>query len=118
MAQSRAATRDRSRLSPVRAVAMGAVLPRTMRGRNNAVAVENLNNFQVRNDSASKVFQAMYAGSTDKVLNGTGRETFDAVKLLQSIEKPPYQPAGANIRTALRRQPAADRAAHQGRRRR
>jgi len=78
-------------LSPVRAVAMGAVLPRAMRGRNNAVAIESLNSFQVRNDSASKVFQAMYAGSQDKILNGTGRETFDAVKLLQSIEKQPYQ---------------------------
>src|SRR5579864_7807491 len=71
-------------LSPVRAIAMGAVLPRAMRGRNNAVAIESLNNFQVRNDSASKVFQATYAGSSDKILNGTGRETFDAVKLLQS----------------------------------
>jgi len=79
--------------SPVRAVAMGAVLPRAMRGRNKAVAIESLNSFQVRNDNASKVFQAMYAGSSDKILNGTGRETFDAVKLLQSIEKQPYQPA-------------------------
>ncbi len=33
------------------------------------------------------------ADSSDTVLNGTGRETFDAVKLLQSIEKQPYQPA-------------------------
>jgi uncharacterized protein (DUF1501 family) len=80
-------------LSPVRAVAMGAVLPRAMRGRNNAVAIESLNTFQVRNDGASKVFEAMYGDSSDKVLNGTGRETFDAVKLLQSIEKQPYRPA-------------------------
>ncbi len=81
------------RISPVRAVAMGAVLPRAMRGRSNALAIENLNSFQVRNDGASKAFQAMYAESTDTVLNGTGRETFEAVKLLQSIEKQPYQPA-------------------------
>jgi uncharacterized protein (DUF1501 family) len=79
-------------ISPVRAVAMGSALPRAMRGRNNAVAIENLNSFQVRNDGASKVFQAMYADSTDTVLNGTGRETFEAVKLLQSIEKQPYHP--------------------------
>jgi uncharacterized protein (DUF1501 family) len=64
-----------------------------MRGRNNAAAIENLHSFQVRNDGASKVLQALYAGSTDTVLNGAGRETFDAVKLLQSIEKQPYQPA-------------------------
>ena len=79
-------------VSPVRALAMGSALPRAMRGRNNAVAIENLNSFQVRNDGASKVFQAMYADSSDTVLNGTGRETFDAVKLLQSIEKQPYHP--------------------------
>jgi uncharacterized protein (DUF1501 family) len=78
--------------SPVRAVALGPALPRAMRGRNDAVAIENLNSFQVRNDSASKVFQAMYAGSADHILNGTGRETFEAVKLLQSIQKQPYQP--------------------------
>jgi uncharacterized protein (DUF1501 family) len=79
--------------SPVRAVAMGAVLPRAMRGRNSAVAIESLDQFQVRNDGAAKVFQAMYAGSPDAVLNGTGRETFEAVKLLQSIGRQPYQPA-------------------------
>jgi uncharacterized protein (DUF1501 family) len=79
-------------VSPVRAVAMGSALPRAMRGRNNAVAIESLNSFQVRNDGASKVFQAMYADSPDTVLNGTGRETFEAVKLLQSIEKQPYHP--------------------------
>jgi uncharacterized protein (DUF1501 family) len=78
--------------SPVRAVALGAALPRALRGRNNAVAIENLNSFQVSNDGASKVFQAMYADSPDTVLSGAGRETFDAVKLLQSIEKQPYKP--------------------------
>jgi uncharacterized protein (DUF1501 family) len=90
---NRALAPARSQVSPVRAVALGPVLPRAMRGRNNAVAIESLNSFQVRNDGASKMFQAMYAGSQDAVLNGTGRETFDAVKLLQSIEKQPYQPA-------------------------
>jgi uncharacterized protein (DUF1501 family) len=90
---NRALPPDETPLSPVRAVAMGPVLPRAMRGRNNALAIESLNTFQVRNDGASKVFEAMYGSSSDKVLNGIGRETFDAIKLLQSIEKQPYQPA-------------------------
>jgi uncharacterized protein (DUF1501 family) len=94
-------------LSPVRGVAMGPVLPRSMRGSNNAVAIENLQSFQVRNDGASKVFQAMYAGSPDTVLGGTGRETFDAVKLLQSIEKQPY-PARCRLSARpFRRKPSA-----------
>jgi uncharacterized protein (DUF1501 family) len=66
----RAATTDP--VSPVRATALGPVLPRAMRGRNDAVAIENLNSFHVHNDGASKVFEAMYAGSTDHILNGTG----------------------------------------------
>ena len=35
----------------------------------------------------------MYASTLDKMLNGTGRETFDAVKLMQSIQAQPYTPA-------------------------
>lgn len=82
--------------SPVRAISLGPALPRTLRGAQNAIAVENLNNFTVRDAGASKMLQAMYSGSSDQVLNGAGRETFAAVALLQSIQKTPYQPsAGA-----------------------
>ena len=35
----------------------------------------------------------MYGTSADQILNGTGRETFDAVRLMQSIQKTPYVPA-------------------------
>ncbi len=90
---NRALPPEHGEISPVRAIAMGAVLPRAMRGHNNAVAIENLSTFQVRNDGASKIFEAMYAGSSDQALNGTARQTFDAVALLQSLEKQPYQPA-------------------------
>ena len=83
--------------SPVRAISLGPSLPRSLRGSQNAVAVENLNNFTVRDNAASKTMQALYAGTNDQILNGTGRETFEAVALLQSIQKTPYQPAdGAN----------------------
>jgi len=88
---------ESGKFSPVRAVSMGPALPRTLRGTHNAIAVENLNNFTVRDSAASKALQSMYAGTNDQVLNGTGRETFEAVALLQSIQKTPYQPgAGAS----------------------
>jgi uncharacterized protein (DUF1501 family) len=80
-------------ISPVRAVSLGSALPRALRGRNDAVAVNNLNEFQVRDQRSSTSFESMYAGTLDKVLNGTGRETFDAVKLMQSIQKQSYTPA-------------------------
>jgi len=79
--------------SPVRAVSLGANLPRTLKGLNNAVAVESLNNFAVKDSAASKVLESMYGASHDTILGGTGRETFDAVSILQSIEKTPYRPA-------------------------
>jgi uncharacterized protein (DUF1501 family) len=94
---NRALPGETGKLSPVRAVSLGPALPRTLRGAQNAVAIENLNNFTVRDSGASKVLQSMYAGTSDQILNGAGRETFDAVALLQSIQKTPYQPAaGAN----------------------
>jgi len=79
--------------SPARAVCMGAQLPRSLRGRNDALAINNLNDFQVRDARGASTFESMYAKTGDKVLNGTGRETFDAVKLMQSIQKQSYTPA-------------------------
>ncbi len=81
------------KISPVRAVSMSADLPRALRGHNDAVAINNLNDFQVRDPRGAVSFESMYAGTGDKVLNGTGRETFDAVKLMQSIQKQTYTPA-------------------------
>jgi uncharacterized protein (DUF1501 family) len=82
------------KLSPVRAVSLGPALPRCLRGTQSAIAVESLNNFTVRDAAAAKALQSMYAGTSDQVLNGTGRETFEAVALLQSLQKKPYQPEG------------------------
>ncbi len=81
--------------SPARAVCMGAQLPRSLRGRNDALAINNLNDFQVRDARGAATFESMYAKTGDKVLNGTGRETFDAVKLMQSIQKQSYTPANS-----------------------
>jgi uncharacterized protein (DUF1501 family) len=80
-------------VSPVRAISLGPNLPRSMRGSNSAIAVDNINNFQVKDLVAAKALQSLYADSHDQVLNGTGKETFDAVSLLQSIQKTPYSPA-------------------------
>jgi uncharacterized protein (DUF1501 family) len=90
---NRALAPEAGKPSPVRAVSLGPTLPRAMRGRNDAVAVESLGAFTVRDAAAAKALEAMYAGTSDQVLNGTGRETFEAVSLLQSLQKTPYQPA-------------------------
>jgi uncharacterized protein (DUF1501 family) len=91
---NRALVPAEGKVSPVRAVSLGPTLPRSMRGDNDAVAVESLGAFNVRDASAAKTLEAMYSGSGDEVLNGTGRATFEAVAILQSLQKTPYTPAG------------------------
>ena len=81
------------KISPVRAVSIGSNLSRTLRGRNDAVAMNTVNDFQVRDARGSATFESMYESSLDTVLHGTGKETFDAVKLMQDIQKRTYTPA-------------------------
>jgi uncharacterized protein (DUF1501 family) len=79
--------------SPLRAVSLGSGLSRTLRGPNDAIAVNNLNDFQVRDQKSAATFESMYDHSHDTVLHGTGKETFSAVKIMQSIQKQRYTPA-------------------------
>lgn len=81
------------RPSPLRAVSLTPDLPRTLRGRNEALAIGSINDFQVKDARAAAIFESMYGRSADQILNGTARETFDAIKIMQSIQKAPYLPA-------------------------
>jgi uncharacterized protein (DUF1501 family) len=94
---NRALAHEPGATSCLRAVSMGPVLPRVMRGVNPAVAVQSLGEFQVRDAQAAGALENLYADSSDPLLHATARETFEAVSLLQSVQKRPYQPAnGAN----------------------
>ncbi len=85
---------------PLRAISLTPDLPRSLRGKNEALAVNNINDFQVKDARFAATFESMYGTSADQVLNGTGRETFDAIKIMQSIQKAPYAPAnGAHYPT-------------------
>lgn len=84
--------------SAFRAVALGSQVPRTLQGRIPAVAVNNIQDFNVggRNPGAQPIwnsFEAMYDQSVDSVLHGTGKETFDAVKMLKATDPSHYTPA-------------------------
>jgi len=79
--------------SAVRAVSLGPVLPRAMRGNIPAVAMQTIDSFQVRNALAGVQFEQAYAATKDPMLQAAGRETFEAVALLQSIQKKAYTPA-------------------------
>lgn len=89
---NRALARDSS-TSALRAISLGPDLPRTLRGKNEALAINSIGDFQVKDSQAASVFESMYGASVDQVLNGTARETFDAVRIMQSIQKAKYTPA-------------------------
>ena len=80
-------------VSAVRAVSLGANLARSVRGRNEAIAMHDLNDFQIRDPHSAGGFESMYEGTLDTVLHGTGKETFQAIKLMQSVQKQSYTPA-------------------------
>ena len=86
--------------SPFRAVALGPALPRVLRGDVGAVAMTNLAEFDVREAAtlvgglnASKGFESLYEQGVRDLLYGTGRETFDAVKMLKAADPQRIQPA-------------------------
>jgi uncharacterized protein (DUF1501 family) len=84
--------------SPFRAISLGPSLPRILSGAEPAVAMNNINDFSVggRNPKpspAATAFEAMYDHSSDSILHGTGEETFDAVRMLQSANPGKYTPA-------------------------
>ena len=81
--------------APVRAVAMGANLPRSLRGRNDALAIGNLNEFQLRDPKMGATFESLYAAAGDPALASASRETFEAMRVLQSLQKQAYVPAGS-----------------------
>jgi uncharacterized protein (DUF1501 family) len=90
---NRALQPESGKKSPLRAISLGPSLARTIRGTNDALAISNLGDFQVKDQMSSATFENMYAGTVDQVLHGTARETFDAVRIVQDVERTPYEPA-------------------------
>src|SRR5580698_8556725 len=68
---NRALTKPEGKLSPVRAVALGPVLPRAMAGNQPAVSMQSIGAFQVRDEQAAMQFQQMYQASKDPVMQAT-----------------------------------------------
>lgn len=86
--------------TPFRAVAMTSALPRSLAGREPAVAMARLDEFRVRMPGgasaaalAGRGFEALYEEATADLLADTGKETFDAVKILSESELLRARPA-------------------------
>ena len=93
--------RDAS-VSPVRAISIGPGLPRSLRGASSAVALNTVQNFRVRDEAAGMALQSMYAATQDTELSGAGKETFEALRLLESLRAQNYTPANGAAYPAAR----------------
>ncbi len=82
--------------TPFRAVSLTSQLPRMLQGTAPALAVSQIGQFGIRGgqaaDMMSASFESQYAAAADHVLNGTGREAFDAIKMLKGADPSKYQP--------------------------
>src|SRR2546428_3881932 len=93
---ARAATTRPASRSPFRAVALGPTLPRALRGDAGAISLVSLDRFDVRATEAAgarKGFESLYEHSVHDLLHGTGRETFEAVRMLKSANASRLAPA-------------------------
>jgi uncharacterized protein (DUF1501 family) len=89
--------RKDERASAFRAVALTPQMPRMLQGKASAVAMNQIAQFGLRAENVSDPFEAEYAAAADRVLNGTGREAFDAMKTLKSADPAQYQPENGAI---------------------
>jgi uncharacterized protein (DUF1501 family) len=82
--------------SPFRAVSLTPQLPRMLQGSAPALAMNQIGQFGIRGgaggDSVGASFEAQYAAAADRILGGTGRDAFDAMKLLKVADPAKYQP--------------------------
>jgi uncharacterized protein (DUF1501 family) len=87
--------------TPFRAVSFTPNLPRTLLGSAPAIAMTNISDFGVRagqgNGQVAKGFEELYSQGMTDVLHGTGKEAFEAIKMLKRANPQQYAAtSGAN----------------------
>lgn len=90
--------------TPFRAVSLTSSLPRSFYGDNETLAINNLQEFAVQmrgnplaSNLASKSFESLYDQTSNQLLNKTGKESFDAMKMLNVNNLKNYQPAAGIV---------------------
>ena len=90
--------------TPFRAVSMTSAMPRSLYGDNEAVAINNLQDFAIQmkgNPMAANMvagsFEELYDQTTNKLLNRAGKESFDAMKMLNVNNIKNYQPTAGVV---------------------
>ena len=90
--------------TPFQAVSLTSSLPRSFYGDNPALAISNLEDFAIQMkgnpmaaNTAAKSFEELYDKTSSSLLNKTGKESFEAVKILKSADVRNYRPANNAI---------------------
>jgi uncharacterized protein (DUF1501 family) len=82
--------------TPFRAVSLTGQVPRVLQGASPALAFSQVGQFGIRaglsTEAVNSSFEALYASAADRILKGTGREAFDAMKMLKTTDPSKYQP--------------------------
>jgi uncharacterized protein (DUF1501 family) len=91
-------------VTPFQAVSITSSLPRSLYGDNPALAISNLQDFAIQmrgnpmaTNFAAKSFEDLYDQTSSSLLNKTGKESFDAVKMLQKVDTKNYKPANGVV---------------------
>jgi uncharacterized protein (DUF1501 family) len=87
-------------LTPFTAVSMTSAMPRSFYGDNPSVSISNLQDFAIQMrgnpmgaNMAAKSFEDLYDQTSSGLLKQTGKESFEAVKMLQKTNIKNYTPA-------------------------
>lgn len=90
--------------TPFRAVSLTSSLPRSLYGDNESLAINNLQDFAIQmrgnplaTNLAAKSFESLYDQTSSQILNKTGKESFDAMKMLNVNNIKNYQPANGVV---------------------
>jgi uncharacterized protein (DUF1501 family) len=88
--------REHAEATPFRAVALAPQMPRSLQGLEPALAIGQIGQFGIRagqgTDMMQASFESEYAAAADTVLNKTGGQAFDAVRMLKTADPSKYQP--------------------------
>ena len=90
--------------TPFQAVSLTSSLPRSFYGDNAALAISSLQDFAIQlrgnpqaTNTAAKSFEDLYDQTSSALLNRTGKESFEAVKMLHKAAIKNYAPANKAV---------------------
>ncbi|GAC1381618.1 MAG: DUF1501 domain-containing protein [Ginsengibacter sp.] len=86
--------------TPFSAVSLTSSMPRSFYGNNPTISVSNLQDFAIQmkgnptsTNMVSKSFEDLYDQTSSNLLKDTGKESFEAIKMLQHLDTKNYKPA-------------------------